>query len=77
MRGDTQSFIVRIWHEVIDKEGRIVVWRGSIDHVGSDKRMYFNDLGAVARFIQERIGLPAKPDSCWKSLLARIRRGSN
>ena len=57
MQGDTYSFVVRIWHEALDSEGHIIVWRGSVDHVGSGERIHFDDLGQIAQFIQERVGL--------------------
>ncbi len=54
---DTQSFVVRIWHEELDEQGHIVAWRGSADHVGSDERFHFDDLERLVLFIQERVGL--------------------
>ncbi len=54
---DTQSFVVRIWHEELDEQGHIVAWRGSADHVGSEQRFHFDDLDRLAQFIQERVGL--------------------
>jgi hypothetical protein len=56
LENDTQSFVVRIWHEAVDAEGHVVVWRGSIDHVGSGKRLYFDELGGIVRFIREVMG---------------------
>ena len=57
VEGDTQSFVVRIWHEAVDGNGEIIAWRGSIDHVGSARRVYFQDLQEVTRFIVEATGL--------------------
>jgi hypothetical protein len=57
MHLDTQSFIVRIWQEAIDNEHSTSVWRGSIDHVNSARRLYFKDWDAVVSFIQEESGL--------------------
>lgn len=57
MQGDTQSFIVRIWHEAVDSDGRVLAWRGSIDHVGSARRLHFQDLEKVVRFIAEEAGV--------------------
>ena len=72
MQGVTQAFIVRIWHEVLDDEGHIVAWRGSIEHVGSDERLYFQDLDRVVGFIQEQLGIEAKrPRSRRRWPLAR------
>lgn len=72
MQGDTQAFIVRIWHEALDDEGHIAAWRGSIEHVGSDKRLYFQDLDSLVGFIQEQLGIEAKrPGSRRRWPLAR------
>ena len=57
MQGDTQSFVVRIWHEAVDNNGKVTAWRGSIDHVGSEKRLYFQDLQTIAEFIQSEAGI--------------------
>jgi hypothetical protein len=74
VEGDTHAFIVRIWHEAQDGEGNIVAWRGSIDHVGSDQRLYFQDLEGILRFIEEQIGVNTSlPGSKWRALLARVR----
>ena len=53
MHSDTQSFIVRIWHEAVDGDGKVLAWRGSIDHVGNARRLHFQDLEEVVRFIAE------------------------
>ncbi len=74
---DTQSFIVRIWRELVDKNGRILLWRGSINHVGSKQRLYFRDLESVVAFIRSKAGLTAEPGSWWKLLLTRIRQRTN
>ena len=75
MENDTHSFILRIWYESVNREGKVVTWRGHIDHVGNDKRFYFRDLDEVARFIKEELGLNAgRPASRWRSVLAWIRR---
>lgn len=57
VQGDTQSFVVRIWHEAVDNSGQVIAWRGSIDHVGSEKRLYFQDLETIAQFIQNETGI--------------------
>lgn len=76
VQGDTHSFIVRIWHETEDDEGNIIVWRGSVDHVGSDKRLYFQDLDGMVRFIEEQVGSNDSRVPWWKSVLNRIRHAS-
>ncbi|MEW5960306.1 MAG: hypothetical protein AB1801_21480 [Chloroflexota bacterium] len=60
MPDETFSFIVRIWPEAVDHEDRIIVWRGSIDQVGSDNRFYFNNLDQIGSFIQNQLGLAAR-----------------
>ena len=60
MQGDTFSFIVRIWHEALDGEGRVAVWRGSIDHVGNGEQAHFDDLDQMLQFIQQQIGLDGR-----------------
>jgi hypothetical protein len=74
LENDTHSFVVRIWHELTDREGNIVTWRGSIDHVGSGERAYFHDLYGIVNFIQEQMGLNASCHSRWRSIWAKIRR---
>jgi len=71
--GDTQSFIVRIWHEGVDATGNIVAWRGSIDHVGSGRRVYFHDLNGALRFIQDQAGVRVSRDPWWRAVLAWVR----
>jgi hypothetical protein len=74
LQSDTHSFIIRIWHEAVDSKGNIVAWRGSIDYVGNDQRLYFYDLDGIVRFIQEQAGLNvSRPGPKWRSLLAWIR----
>jgi hypothetical protein len=71
---DTQSFIVRIWHEAAAIDGRVTTWRGSILHVGSGKRVYFNNLDSIKRFVQERTGMEDGEAGMWlKSFLGRAR----
>jgi hypothetical protein len=73
VQGDTHAFIVRIWHEATDDEGHTTAWRGTIDHVGSESRLYFQDLDGILRFIQEQTGMsPKQPRFSWRSLLPGI-----
>ena len=52
---ETHSFIVRIWCAG-NLEGKASAgWRGSIDYVGSGKRLYFYDLSSIVRFICEQV----------------------
>ena len=74
MQGDTQAFIVRIWHEESDGQGNSPSWRGSVEQVGSDQRRYFCDLKGLVHFIQEQAGIRSQGISVrWRALLARIR----
>lgn len=74
VEGDTQAFIVRIWHEAEDEEGRPIAWQGSVQQVGSDKRLYFQELDGILHFIQEQTGIKARRGaSKWRKWLARIR----
>jgi hypothetical protein len=57
MQGDTFSFVVRIWHEAVDKHGNPVAWRGSIEQVGGSGRKYFQDLDGALDFIREEAGI--------------------
>lgn len=73
LENNTYAFIVRIWGEATDDEGKAIQWRGSIDQVGSNKRLYFSDLEGVTRFIREQLeGTPARSTPGWKRLLVRV-----
>lgn len=50
-RGDMHSFIVRIWREPREIEGSAPEWRGTIEHVSSGQRRYFNNLDEIAAFV--------------------------
>lgn len=63
MENETHAFIIRVWYEAQDNEGKILTWRGSIDHVGGNKRLYFQDLNGVVKFIQEQSGIYKKQHS--------------
>ncbi|MBG7609482.1 MAG: hypothetical protein IZT55_01310 [Anaerolineae bacterium] len=68
MNADTHSFIIRVWHEAQDSDGNILAWRGSIDHVGSNKRLYFQNLDGISNFIQEQSGVrKTKKGSLWRA----------
>ena len=77
MEEDTQSFIVRIWRELVDKDGRALLWRGSINHVGSNQRLYFRDFESVVEFIRDKADLKAETGSRWKLMLTRIQHRIN
>ena len=73
----TDAFIVRIWRETLDDKDDVVTWRGSIDHVGSDRRLYFQDLDGIARFIRESTGIDSgRARRKWRAWAARIGQGT-
>jgi hypothetical protein len=49
----SHPFIVRIWLEEPAEGARRARWRGHITHVPSGKRLYFQDLDVILRFIRE------------------------
>jgi hypothetical protein len=57
VQSEIQSFVIRVWHEAVDREGNATAWRGSIDHVGSDRRIHFQELAKILDFIQEEAGI--------------------
>ena len=60
LENETHAFIIRVWYEAQDNEGKVMTWRGSIDHVGGNKRLYFQDLNGAVHFIQEQSGIDNK-----------------
>lgn len=70
--GNTQSFIVRIWHEAAG-EGKALVWRGSVTHVGSGKRAYFRNLNSLKQFVVDWTGME-QPGSFWQRLRSLFPR---
>lgn len=73
MNSDSHSFIVRVWREVANSSEELSVWRGSIEHVGRDRRIYFADLQAIVTFIQ-RQALWQGRRSCFHTLTQKLRR---
>jgi hypothetical protein len=67
-----ESFVVRVWREPREIGGAAPIWRGSIEHVNSRKRLYLNDLDndldailkAIVAFMAEYLyGWGVKPKS--------------
>ena len=50
-RDHTQTFIIRIWREPREIEGRLPEWRGVIEHVASGQRCYLTATSDISRFI--------------------------
>ena len=74
MEDETHSFVVRVWPEGVDREGQLTDWRGYVDDIASGQRFHFQDLQEITHFIAQQIGLKAKSNSRWQSLLGRIKR---
>lgn len=73
IRPKGHAFVVRIWRQPAGDVEKGLVWRGSIDDVGGGERLYFSDLAAIARFIQDRaeIGLHGQ-SSRWTAIFRRF-----
>jgi hypothetical protein len=70
------SFVVRIWLESTYSDGKNSIWRGSIEQVGSDCRIYFSDLDGITRFIQTQIDLePSPPATGLRLTLEQMQNG--
>jgi hypothetical protein len=74
MGNEIQSFIVRVWNESEGSDDQGLSFRGSIDHVGSGKRLYFDKLEAMVHFIEARLDVGARhPRTRWQTWIARFR----
>jgi hypothetical protein len=49
------SFIIRIWREERDGANRELVWRGSIENVRSDDKVYFKELAVIEEFLKTQL----------------------
>ena len=67
------AFIVRIWDEAFDSDDTLSNWRGIIEYVGKDRRLYFYELQAIPRFIQEQTKLETRNFHWWQSLWTWIQ----
>ena len=65
------SFIVRVWCESGDAEARSVrAWRGSIEHVPSGQRAFFQELDAVIAYMKPHLvalGIE-EPNRFWERM---------
>jgi hypothetical protein len=50
-KNHTQSFIIKVWFEEIDRKGPHTFWRGRITHVPSGERRHVQDLDGIINFI--------------------------
>jgi len=56
----THAFIVRIWIEPRELKDAELIWRGVIEHVEGDERVYFDHLDKVSAYFAkylEAIGI--------------------
>ena len=74
MQSQHYSFVVRVWLEGTHSEQETAIWRGSIERVGSDGRMYFSDFDGITRYIQTQIGVQNRPTG-WRLGLEHIKNG--
>lgn len=67
----THLYVVSIWWEAREIPGSAPVWRGYIQYERTGQRIYFHDLKALIRFVQETAGIPplTRP-SLWSCLAA-------
>ncbi len=49
------AFILRVWCEPDRSSRPSPVWRGSIEHVPSGRRVFFNECGAIVAFVRPYI----------------------
>jgi hypothetical protein len=68
----TESFIIRIWFEERAEASGRTLWRGSITHVGSNQRRYFQDLSAIAPFIAAQLGIDGMAAAPQPTLKQRL-----
>lgn len=65
------SFIVRVWCESGgDPLGAVRAWRGSIEHVSSSQRVFFQELDAVIAFMKPHLvalGID-EPNRFWERM---------
>jgi hypothetical protein len=57
------SFLVSFWFETGDAEApKGGGWRGSAEHLGSGRRLYFNQIASLVGFLSSWLGKPGGPD---------------
>jgi hypothetical protein len=69
VRRNTHSFIIRIWHEAVDDQGNALTWRGSVEHVGSGRRLHFDQVEEFVDFIRQESGLRETGPARWRRIL--------
>ena len=59
MERHEHRFLVRVWFEPAGHaDGQ---WRGEVDHVGHERRLFFSSLGDLVDFIKIRLVDPVVP----------------
>jgi len=78
LQNQNYSFVVRLWRENSEGDRNLAIWRGSIEQVGSDGRIYFSDLDGITRIIQTQVGIPVAPSrvkwQLWSTLKDRVEK---
>ncbi|WP_035051723.1 hypothetical protein [Andreprevotia chitinilytica] len=70
LQDQTAVFIVRIWCEEREIENAAGEWRGVVEHVRSNQRMFFRTLEGMSAFMQpflEEVGI-APQDRWWEGV---------
>jgi hypothetical protein len=78
LQNQNYSFVVRLWLEDTQDDRGPAIWRGSIEQVGSDRRIYFSGLDGIAPIIQARVGVSAAPSHFrwqqWSTIKIRFEQ---
>jgi hypothetical protein len=60
---EAHSFVMRIWRENRDDPADPAEWRGWIEHVQSEERLYFRDIGDIPHIVSSYLGDIAELDN--------------
>lgn len=60
---EAHSFVLRIWRENREDPDAPAEWRGWIEHVQSEQRHYFRELGEIPKIVSAYIGDMADLDN--------------
>lgn len=50
------AFLVNFWYEPEESTTARDAWRGSVEHIASGKRLYFNDISSLVGFLSTWLG---------------------
>lgn len=74
-RAESFSFIVRVWKESSAAvEDNQAGWRGSIEQVGLNQRVYVHQLESILSFIEEQTGMQGNRPHAIRALWSGLRR---